>query len=309
MTEIKDLVIIGSGPSALSSAIYTSREDIDTTIYEKGAIGGIVATIDNIDNYPGFPDGVEGYKLADSLEKQAKRFGTKIEFGDVTGISVDNGIKTIIVDEKPVLAKAVLIATGKSYSKIGVPGEQEYFGRGVHYCATCDGAFYNGKKLIVVGGGNSAIQEAIFLTRFATHIDLLVRSTIKSSEILKHDLQKMVDEGKIDVHLNTTVDEIVGDEKHVTSVSATKDGSKISLTVDGVFVFVGMYPNTAFLKDGPVKLDDFWFVESDHEMTTNIPGIFVSGDVRQGSTAQIASASGDGVTAAKSIREYLQNLA
>lgn len=309
MTEIKDLVIIGSGPSALSSAIYTSREDIDTTIYEKGAIGGIVATIDNIDNYPGFPDGVEGYKLADSLEKQAKRFGTKIEFGDVTEISVKDGIKTIIVDEKPVLAKSVLIATGKSYSKIGAPGEQEYFGKGVHYCATCDGAFYHGKKLIVVGGGNSAVQETIYLTRFATHIDLLVRSTIKSSEILKHDLQKLVDAGKVTIHLNTSIDEIIGTDGKVTSVDATKNGEKISLIVNGVFVFVGMYPNTDFLKSSPIELDDLGFVKSDHEMSTNVPGIFVSGDVRQGSTAQIASASGDGVTAAKSIREYLQNLA
>jgi thioredoxin reductase (NADPH) len=309
MTEdIKDLVIIGGGPSALSAAIYTSREDIDTTVYEKAVVGGVVATIDNIDNYPGFPDGVEGYKLADDLEKQAKRFGTKVEFGDVTSISVDGDIKTITVDDKTVKAKAVLIATGRSYSKIGAPGEVEYFGRGVHYCATCDGAFYHGKTLIVVGGGNSAVQETIYLTRFATHIDLLVRSTIKASEILKHDLQELVDAGKVTIHLGTSIDEIVATDGHVTSVRATKDGQPLTIDINGIFVFVGMYPNTEFLKNSPIELDESGFVKSDEEMRTNVPGIFVSGDVRCGATMQIASASGDGVTASKGIREYLLDM-
>ena len=306
-SSVKDLVIIGGGPSALSAAIYTAREDISTTVYEKAVVGGIVATIDNIDNYPGFPNGVEGYKLADDFEKQAKRFGAKIEFGDVTAISVEGNIKVLTIDEMSVKAKSVLIATGRSYGKIGAPGEEEYFGRGVHYCATCDGAFYHNKKLIVVGGANSAIQEAIYLTRFATHIDLLVRSTIKASEILKRDLQELVDSGKVTVHLGTTVDEIIGTNGHVTSVRATKNNESIMIETNGMFVFVGMDPNTSFLKKSPVELDESGFIKTDHEMQTNIPGIFASGDVRCGATMQIASAAGDGVTAAKSIREYLRS--
>jgi len=306
--KIQDLIIVGGGPSALAAAIYTAREDIDTTIYEKAAVGGIVATIDNIDNYPGFPDGVEGMTLAEQWEKQAKRFGAKIEFGEVSAISVDGDIKTLTIDGNPVKAKSVLIATGRSYSKIGAPGEAEYFGRGVHYCATCDGAFYTNKRLIVVGGANSAVQEAIYLTRFATHIDLIVRSTIKASEILKRDLQKFVDEGRITIYLGTTIDEVVGINGHVTSIKATQNGQPMTLDTDGIFVFVGMKPNTWFLKDSPVELDEEGFVIADKTLHTNVPGIFASGDVRAGATMQIASAVGDGVTAAICIREYLHKL-
>jgi thioredoxin reductase (NADPH) len=209
---VRDVVMIGAGPSALAAAVYTTREDIDTVLYEKGVIGGLAAITDQIDNYPGFADGIAGLTLADQLQKQAERFGAHIEFGDVTSLRDNGDTKTVVVDDVEVIAKTVLIATGSDYNKLGVPGELEYYGRGVHYCATCDGAFYRDKRLVVVGGGNSAVQEAIFLTRFTTHIDLLVRSTIKASEVLQHELQKYVDEGKITVHLQTTTDEIVAVE-------------------------------------------------------------------------------------------------
>ena len=195
--EIRDVVMIGAGPSSLAAAIYTTREDIDTVIYEKGAIGGLAAITDMVDNYPGFPDGIEGLVLAGQLEKQAERFGASIEFGEISSIRVEGDVKVIVVDGAEVKAKTVLIATGSDYNKIGVPGEAEFYGRGVHYCATCDGAFYRDKKLVVIGGGNSAVQEAIFLTRFASHIDLLVRSTLKASEVLQHDLDEYIENGKI----------------------------------------------------------------------------------------------------------------
>ena len=180
--------MIGAGPSALAAAIYTTREDIDTVLYEKAVVGGMAAITDKVDNYPGFPNGVEGMKLAGELQAQAERFGAHIEYGEVSEIRDNGTTKTVVVDGKPVEAKTVLIATGSDYNKIDVPGEAEYYGRGVHYCATCDGAFYRDKKLAVVGGGNSAVQEALFLTRFASHIDLLVRSTIKASEVLQREL-------------------------------------------------------------------------------------------------------------------------
>lgn len=305
--DITDLVIIGAGPSALSAAIYTSREDIDTLVYEKAVVGGVPATIDMIDNYPGFPEGVEGFALSEHLESQAKRFGTKIEFGEVSSVDLDGKLKVVEVDGSKVYAKSVLIATGQSYSKVGAPGEAEYFGRGVHYCATCDGAFYNGKKLAVVGGGNSAVQEAIYLTRFATHIDLIVRSYVKASAILKRDLEEYVKKGKITVHEGTTINEIVGKNNHVNSVDLNKNGSRLVIDVDGVFVFVGMNPNTGFLKSSKIELDESGYIKTNHHLETNMDGVFASGDVRSGATKQIASASGEGVTAAISIREYLQN--
>ena len=306
--ELLDLVIIGAGPSALAAAIYTSREDIKTTLYEKAVIGGIPAIIDKIDNYPGFPDGIEGTVLADQMEKQAKRFGSSIEYGEVSSIKVDGDEKILIIDGSMIYAKAILIATGRGYGKIGAPGESEYFGTGVHYCATCDGAFYNNKKLAVIGGANSAIQEAIYLTRFASHIDLIVRSKIKASAILQKDLQKLVDAGKIDVHLETSVDEIVGVNGHVTSINATKKGKPVVIETSGIFVFVGMQPNTKFLENSVVELDEFGFIKTDSSLQTNITGVFASGDVRSGATMQIASAVGEGVTAAISIREYLHNV-
>ena len=198
MDEIKPLVMVGAGPSALAAAVYTTREDIDTTLYEKGVVGGLAAITDMVDNYPGFPDGIEGMTLAEQLRKQAERFGAKIEYGDVSAIKDCGDYRELTVDGKPVKAKAVLIATGSDYNKLGIPGEAEYYGRGVHYCATCDGAFYRDKRLVVVGGGNSGVQEALFLTRFTSHIDLLVRSTVKASQVLQDELQKYVDEGNYD---------------------------------------------------------------------------------------------------------------
>jgi thioredoxin reductase (NADPH) len=300
-----DLVIVGAGPAALSAAIYSSREDIDTLLFEKGAIGGLAAVTDWVDNYPGFAKGVAGLELADAMRAQAERFGAKIELGEVTGLKKDGNFIKLDTTSGEITAKAVLVATGSEYRKIGVPGEMDYYARGVHYCATCDGAFYRDKRLVVVGGGNSAVQEGIFLTRFATHIDMLVRSTIKASDVLVKELDKHKD--KITVHLGVTTDEIVGENNHVTKVIGTKDGKKVEFPTDGVFVFVGLDPNTKFLDGSGVELDERKFLKSDARLMTNVPGVFVAGDVRSGATLQIASAAGEGATAALMIREYLEH--
>jgi thioredoxin reductase (NADPH) len=234
---VHDVVSIGAGPAALSAAIYTTREDIQTVLLEKGAIGGLAAVTDWVDNYPGFHNGISGLELAQELEAQAKRFGATFEYQEVTGVSDEGRLKRLTTTQGDILAKAVLIATGTDYKKLGIPGEEEYYARGVHYCATCDGAFYRDKRLVVVGGGNSGVQEALFLTRFATHIDLLVRSTIKASEVLQHDLAKQTD--KITVHLHTTTDEIIGQDKKVIKVVGTHQDKKVTFDTDGVFVFVG----------------------------------------------------------------------
>ncbi|QHN43361.1 thioredoxin reductase [Candidatus Mycosynbacter amalyticus] len=300
--------MIGAGPSALAAAVYTTREDIDTTLYEKATIGGLAAITDLVDNYPGFAEGISGMQLASQLQAQAERFGAHIDFGDISALRRDGDVVELIVDGKPVQAKAVLIATGSDYKKLGIPGEAEYYGRGVHYCATCDGAFYREKRLVVVGGGNSAVQEAIFLTRFTTHIDLLVRSTLKASEVLQHELEKFVAEGKISVHYGVVPDEIVTEDAKVIRVDATKDGQKVSYDTDGVFVFIGLKPNTQFLENSGVELDEVGLIKTDLKLSTTLPGVFASGDVRSGATMQIASAVGEGATAALAIREYLEEL-
>jgi thioredoxin reductase (NADPH) len=303
--EVRDVIMIGAGPSALAAAVYTTREDIDTVLYEKGVIGGLAAITDQVDNYPGFAEGIPGLHLAEQLQKQAERFGAEIEFGEVSEIRDEGETKVVVVDGDEVRSRAVLIATGSDYVKLGVPGEKEYYGRGVHYCATCDGAFYRDKPLVVVGGGNSGVQETIFLTRFASHIDLLVRSTIKASEVLQRDLQQYIDSGKVTVHLQTTVQEITAVDSKVTGVRATKDGAEDIFASDGVFVFIGLMPNTQFLDGTNIELDDRRLIKTNEHMQTSMSGVFASGDVRSGATLQIASAVGEGATAALAIREYL----
>lgn len=305
--NVHQVVMVGAGPASLAAAVYTTREDIETLLFEKGVIGGLAAITDWVDNYPGFAKGLAGLELAESLRQQAERFGAKIELGEVMSIKDEGKYKRLETTSGDMLAEAVLIATGSDYKKLGIPGEQDYYARGVHYCATCDGAFYRDKHLVVVGGGNSAIQEAIFLTRFATKIDLLVRSEIKASEVLQQELKKHAD--KITVHLGTTTDEIVGDGTKVQKVvgTDTKTGKKVDFPTDGVFVFVGLLPNTQFLKGSDVELDEVGLIKTDTELQTNVPGVFAAGDVRSGATMQIASAVGEGATAALMMRKYLED--
>ena len=305
---VKDLIVIGAGPSALAAAIYTTREDIDTVLYEKGVVGGLAAITDQIDNYPGYAEGVAGMKLASELQSQAERFGTEIEYGEATALRRDGEELETIIDGKPVRSKAVLVATGSNYRKLDVPGEEELYGRGVHYCATCDGAFYRDRTLIVVGGGNSAVQEAIFLTRFSTHIDMLVRSKLRASEVLQRELQKYVDQGKITVHIGATTDEVLVRDGGFAGVKTTTDGVQTELMADGLFVLIGLIPSTQFLQGSAVELDPLGHVITDDKLATSVKGVFASGDVRSGATMQIASAVGEGASAALSIREYLEDL-
>jgi|AntRauTorckE6833_2_1112554.scaffolds.fasta_scaffold00579_12 thioredoxin reductase (NADPH) len=305
--EIHDVIMIGAGPAALSAAIYTTREDIETVLYEKGVIGGLAAITDWVDNYPGFPKGLAGLDLAEDLRKQAERFGADIRLGEVLSIADESELKKLETTDGDVYARAVLIATGSDYKKLGIPGEDTFYGRGVHYCATCDGAFYRDKHLVVVGGGNSAAQEAVFLTRFATKIDVLVRSDkMRASEILQQDLEKHKD--KITIHYNTTTDEIVGSDSGVTEVVGTDKttNEKVTFKTDGVFVFIGLKPNTEFLHTSDIELDEIGMVKTFTGLETSMKGVFCAGDVRSGATMQIASATGEGATAALMMRKYLE---
>ena len=302
-----DLLAVGAGPTGLAAAIYTTRENIDTVLFEKGVIGGLAAITDSVENYPGFPEGVSGLELSQKLQQQAERFGAKIELGEVTDIKDEGEYKRVATTDGDILARAVLIGTGCDYVKLGVPGEQEFFGRGVHYCATCDGALYNGKRLVVVGSGNSAAQEGIFLTRFASSIDVLIRGDKwKASDILA---KKLTENPKVKVHFNTTTEKIVGVPNGMVSTVIGHDKTTdkdVEFATDGVFVFVGLMPNTAFLKNTDVELDERGFVLTNEHLETRIPGVFAAGDVRHCATMQIASAVGEGATADLKIREYLE---
>lgn len=309
MTEdmkVHDVIMIGAGPAALAAALYTSREDIETLLFEKGVIGGLAAITDKVDNYPGFPEGIEGLTLADNLRLQAERFGAVIELGEVQSVKKDGDNIKLETTSGDMYARAVLIATGSEYVMLGVPGELEFYGRGVHNCATCDGAFYRDKKLVVVGSGNSAAQEALFLTRYATDIDVLIRSDHwKASDVLIKEVAK---NPKLHVHFNTTTEEIVGQDKKVVKVIGkdTRTGELKDFITDGVFVFIGLKPVTYYLKDTGVELDEAGFIKTDLKLRTAVPGIFAAGDVRSGATLQIASAVGEGASAALAIREYLE---
>src|SRR5688572_27367751 len=300
--KIHDLAIVGAGPSALTAAIYTTREDIETVLLEKGVVGGLAAITDWVDNYPGFAKGVAGLELANQLRAQAERFGANIQLAEVSQVIEEGEYKRLTTTDGDYLAKAVLIATGTDYKRLGIPGENEFYARGVHFCATCDGAFYRDKRLVVVGGGNSAVQEALFLTRYATHIDMLVRSQLKASDVLIKELEK---NDKITVHVGTSTDQIVGKDGKVASVVGMKDGKKVEFATDGVFVFIGLIPNTGFLENSDITLDEYGFIPTDAKLETSVKGVFASGDVRKGATMQIASAAGEGATAALMIRQYL----
>ncbi len=298
-----DTVIIGGGPAGLSAAVYTAREGMKTLVLDKTAFGGMAAITETIDNYPGFSKGVGGLALTDEMTAQAERFGAALApFHEVTGISTKDKAVSIEVGDTVIQARAALITTGSTYRRLGVPGEAELIGRGVHYCATCDGPLYRNKRLAVIGGGNSALQESLFLAHFASSVDILVRGeAFNGSDILE---RAVAAEKHIRVHYNTKVNRLARTSPASPILIEQQTGDTTNrLETDGVFVFIGLLPNTHGLNG--VAADDRGFVLSDNSFQTNLPGVFVAGDVRSGSTWQIGSAVGEGVSAALIMRHYL----
>jgi thioredoxin reductase (NADPH) len=300
-----DVLIAGAGPAGMAAAIYTTRENLKTVLIERSIVGGQASLTDQIDNYPGFPEGVKGMELSQSMEKQARRFGADIRTGvAVERIEIEGKYKKVITSAGNIYVKSILIATGSDYRTLGVPGEKEFTSRGVHYCATCDGPLYSGKELIVVGGGNSAMQESVFLTRFASKITILVRGIeLKGTELLINKIKSMP---QIEVHFGVTTTGISQSEAGRMLLEANSSrGGRAKFIADGIFVFIGLVPNTTWLK-GQFDLDDQGFIKTSKTFETSMPGVFAAGDVRSGSTLQLASAVGEGVTAALMIREYLK---
>lgn len=322
-----DLIVIGGGPAGLTAALYTAREGINTLVIERAALGGQAAATEKLDNMPGFPDSIPGIEFAGRLRQQAERFGVELlQAQDVIGIrSHDNYHCVTTSDGSEYSALALLITTGSRYRRLGVPGESDYLGAGVHFCATCDGPFYKGKEVAVIGGGNSATEESLFLTRFADKVTILVRGDhFNATQVIQ---EKVLHEPKIEVRWNTEVQEFMGAQSQLKKLRLvnTKDQSTDEILVDGTFVFIGLDPNTGFLAESTVVRDKYGFIVTGHELVhgkklaqfrgrepgfleTSIPGIFAAGDVRAGSTKQVASAAGEGATAALLIREYLKEV-
>ena len=305
MKEAYDVVVIGAGPSGLTAAMYLSRAGYSTVVLEGQLIGGQVATIDRIDNYPGFAEGVAGMELASSLESQARRFGAEIKFAEVNSIRPGQPV-AIQTDAGEVAARAVLIASGAGYRHLGIPGEAEYSSHGVHYCATCDGAFYRDKDIVVVGGANTAVQEVIFLSKQVKHITMLVRSHLKADQVLKEELTKLTKADKVIVLEGWHPLEMVGDGDKLTGVKASDGRAERQLSCAGVFVFAGSEPSNGFIAGTKIQLDEAGRIVTGEDLMTDEPNVWACGDVRSGETRQIVSAAGDGAVAAKYIGHYLQ---
>jgi thioredoxin reductase (NADPH) len=304
-----DTIIIGGGPAGLTAALYLAREGVETLLIEKSGMGGQAGITQVIDNFPGFDEGISGAEFAERLTRQARRFDVEIlQAQEVSEFSRDeqNYLEVWTADGSCYCTRALLIATGAGYRRLDIPGEDELIGTNVHYCATCDGAFYKGKKVLVVGGGNSGFEEGIFLTKFARQVDIVeYQPEVKARQILQ---EKVADMSDMKVITNHAVKELTikDDRLDKVIVENRATGESGEWDYDGVFVFIGLTPNSDLLK-GKAELDQWGFAKA-NDLMTSMEGVFVAGDVRAGSTKQAASAAGEGATAALKIREYLQRL-
>ncbi len=302
-----DVIVIGSGPAGLTAALYLAREGLDTLVIEKGGLGGQAGTTQSIENFPGFDEGISGAEFAERLSRQARKFGVEIlQAQEVSELNREGQYLCVTTgDGESYGAKAALLATGASYRRLGVPGEDDLIGSSVHFCATCDGAFYKDKRVLVVGGGNSGFEEGLFLTKFARQVDIVeFLPEVKASKILQ---DKVRAKENMSVTVNHAVKELRG--KHRLESVIVEDratGKQKEWHYDGVFVFIGLTPNSALVK-GKAELDAGGFIQTRH-MMSSMPGVFAAGDVRAGSTKQAASAAGEGASAALAIREYLKQI-
>ena len=305
--EFYDLIIVGGGPTGLTTAIYAARDGYDVLVIERSGLGGQAGITERLDNYPGFPEGVTGAEFAERIIEQAKRYGVEL-LSAQNVVKVGNDEAAHFVETKSgnrYRSNAVLLATGSTYKRLGVPGEDDYIGAGVHFCATCDGPFYKGREVAVIGGGNSAVEEAAFLTRFCPKVTILARGSALTANKIAVD--KAMSSPQMEVRLNTEVVEFKGENNHLTTVVTrdNKTGEVRELHVPGVFLFIGLMPNSDKFKD-VVKLDQQGFIMTGIDFQTSTEGIFAAGDVRSGSTKQLVSAAGEGAAAALAIREHLR---
>jgi thioredoxin reductase (NADPH) len=303
-----DLICIGGGPASLTAALYAAREGLDVLVIEKSGLGGQAGVTERLDNFPGFPDGIAGGEFADRLVQQTRRFGVELlQAQEVIGLRAEEESKYVkTADGHEYGARAILIATGSTYRRLGVPGEDDLIGAGVHFCATCDGPFYKGQHVAVIGGGNSAGEESLFLTRFADEVTILARGPeLTASKIV---IDKVTSSPKIEVRYNVEVAELHGGSK-LKGITLRDRTSGVTETINpaAAFVFIGLSPNSGWLPP-EIQRDATGFVVTRMNLESSLPGVFAAGDVRLGSTKQAASAVGEGATAALMIREYLKTI-
>ena len=301
--HIYDIIIIGGGPGGYTAALYAARAGLDTIVLEKLSAGGQMALTHQIDNYPGFEEGIDGFSLAEKMQAQAERFGAKSEYAEVRSVDLAANPKVIESREGRFLGKAVVLATGANPRKLGIAKEDELVGRGVAYCAACDGMFYRGKTVVVVGGGDSAAAEALLLSRIAKKVIVVHRrDTLRATKIYHEPLMNAEN---VEFRWNSAVTELLhGDKVSGIRLKNLATGEESSLECDGVFVSVGREPATEFLR-GQVALDDRGYVIADETTATNIPGVFAVGDIRTKQLRQVVTAVADGAAAIHSAEEYL----
>ncbi|GHT45922.1 thioredoxin reductase [Endomicrobiia bacterium] len=300
---VYDIVIIGGGAAGLSAAIYASRARLKTLLIEKNGCGGQITVTDLIENYPGFNGGINGFDFAVKLETQARDFGADIMYDEVT--SVENGeVKKVITVNATYETQTIIVAAGTSVKKMNIPGEPDFIGKGVSFCATCDAPFYRSKDVLVVGGGDSAIQEALYLSKFAKNVIVIHRrNELRTAKILQ---EKIASHANISIIYDSVPKEILGkDSVEKVTITNVKTNKDTDLKVDGVFVFIGLVPNTVFLSN--LVLDKNGYVITDENMNTSIAGIFACGDIRKKQLRQVVTAVSDGAQAAISAHGYIEN--
>ncbi|MBZ5750967.1 MULTISPECIES: thioredoxin-disulfide reductase [Metabacillus] len=305
--KIYDIIIAGAGPAGMTAAVYASRANLSTLMIERGVPGGQMANTEEVENYPGF-DHILGPELSTKMFDHAKKFGAEYAYGDIKEVIDGEEYKTIVAGKKEYKARAVIITTGAEYKKIGVPGENELGGRGVSYCAVCDGAFFKERELVVIGGGDSAVEEGVYLTRFASKVTIIHRrDELRAQKILQ---QRAFENEKIDFIWNHTVKEIHEQDGKVGKLTLvnTQNGEEMEFKADGVFVYVGMLPLSKPFESLGITNEN-GYIETNERMETKVKGIFAAGDIREKMLRQIVTATGDGSIAAQSAQHYIEELA
>ena len=301
-----DVIIIGAGPAGMTAAVYASRGNMDTLLLERGVPGGQMADTEDIENYPGF-ESILGQELSTKMFDHAQKFGAQYAYGDVKSVTDHGSYKEIDAGSKTYKGRAIIITTGAQYKKLGIPGEEELTGRGVSYCAVCDGAFFRHKHLVVVGGGDSAVEEGNYLTQFADQVTIIHRrDELRAQKILQ---ERAFKNEKIDFIWDSTVEEIYGDDMKVQGVKVKnkKTGVMTEFPADGTFIYVGLLPNSTPFSELGITDEEGW-IETNIKMETKVPGIFAVGDVRKTPLRQVATAVGDGSLAGQAVFDYVEEL-
>jgi thioredoxin reductase (NADPH) len=303
LEKVYDVIIVGGGPAGLSAGLYASRARLSTLLIEKGIFGGQIVNTERVENYPGFPDGISGFELGQLMYQQAEKYGLETVAAEVTSLEISERGKVLKTTDGEYIARAVIIAGGAEYNRLGVPGEEGFIGKGVSYCATCDGAFFKEQVVAVIGGGNSAVEEALHLAKFASKVILIHRrDQLRASKLHQ---ERAFANPRLEFVWDTVVEEILGPGKvRGLKVRNVKTGEITTLDVSGVFIYVGLHPETDYLK-GLLTLDEEGRIPTTQGMETEIPGIFAAGDIRKNSPRQVIIAAGEGATAAISAEKFL----